>query len=54
MTGTVLLIFDVALGLNGGVTAAVFVLLAIVLLAVLPARHARRSGGSGTSGPGTR
>jgi hypothetical protein len=54
MTGTVLLIFDVALGLNGGVTAAVFVLLAIVLLAVLPARHARRSGGSGTPSPGTR
>jgi hypothetical protein len=53
MTGTVLLIFDVALGLDGGVTAAVFVLLAIVLLAALPARHARRSGGSGTSGPET-
>ena len=42
MTGTVLLIFDVAVGLDGGITAAVFVLLAIVLLAALPARHARR------------
>jgi hypothetical protein len=50
MTGTVLLIFDVALGLDGGVTAAVFVLLAIVLLAALPARHAKRVGGSGSSG----
>jgi hypothetical protein len=53
MTGTVLLIFDVALGLDGGVAAAAFVLLAIILLAALPARHARRSGGGGTSGAGT-
>ena len=53
MTGTVLLIFDVALGLDGGVAAAVFVLLAIILLAALPARHARRSRGSDASGPGT-
>jgi hypothetical protein len=42
MTGTVLLIFDVAVGRGGGVTAAAFVLLAIVLLAALPARHAKR------------
>ena len=42
MTGTVLLIFDVAVGHGGGVTAAAFVLLAIVLLAALPARHAKR------------
>ena len=42
MTGTVLLIFDVAVGLDGGLTAAAGVLLAIVLLAALPARHARR------------
>jgi hypothetical protein len=42
MTGTVLLIFDVALGLDGGLTAAAGVLLAIVLLAVLPARLALR------------
>jgi hypothetical protein len=49
MTGTVLLIFDVALGLGGGATAAVFVLLAIVLLAALPARHARRRSGGGSS-----
>ena len=42
MTGTVLLIFDVALGLEGGATAAAGVLLVILLLAVLPARYARR------------
>jgi hypothetical protein len=42
MTGTVLLIFDVALGLDGGVLAGAGVLLVIVLLAVLPARYARR------------
>ena len=41
MTGTVLLIFDVVLGLDGGITAAAFVLLAIVLLAALPGRHVR-------------
>jgi hypothetical protein len=49
MTGTVLLIFDVALGLDGGIAAAVFVLIAIVLLAGLPARHARRSSGDSAS-----
>jgi Family of unknown function (DUF6328) len=53
MTGTVLLIFDVAVGLDGGVTAGAFVLLAIVLLAALPARRARRSSGGGTAGPGS-
>ena len=42
MTGTVLLIFDVVLGLGGGVAAAAFVLLAVILLAALPARRARR------------
>ena len=42
MTGTVLLIFDVAVGLKGGVVAAAGVLLAIVLLAALPTRHAQR------------
>ena len=42
MTGTVLLIFDVALGLDGGLAAAAFVLVALVLLGALPARHARR------------
>ena len=42
MTGTVLLIFDVALGLEGGAIAAAGVLLAILLLAVLPARYAGR------------
>ena len=43
MTGTVLLIFDVAVGLTAGLTVAVLVLLTIILLGVLPARHARRS-----------
>lgn len=42
MTGTVLLIFDVALGLRGALLASGGVLLVIVLLAVLPARYARR------------
>ena len=42
MTGTVLLIFDVAVGLDGGLTAAGGVLVAIILLAALPTRRARR------------
>jgi hypothetical protein len=43
MTGTVLLIFDVALGITGGVTAAALVLLTIITLGALPVRYARRS-----------
>ena len=42
MTGTVLLVFDVAVGRTGAVAAAAGVLLAIILLAALPARSARR------------
>jgi hypothetical protein len=42
MTGTVLLIFDVAVGLGGGVTAAAGVLGAIIMLTVLPGRHTRQ------------
>ena len=42
MTRAVLLIFDVALGLEGEAIAAASVLLVILLLAVLPARYARR------------
>ncbi len=43
MTGTVLLIFDVAVGITGGVTAAALVLLTIIALGALPVRYARRS-----------
>lgn len=42
MTGTVLLIFDVAEGLTGGATAAGAILAAILLLALLPAWLAQR------------
>ena len=42
MVGTVLLIFDVANGLNAGTIAAVAALAAITLLAVIPARRLRR------------
>lgn len=42
MTGTVLLIFDVVVGLGGAVAATSGVLLALLLIGVLPAWHARR------------
>jgi len=44
MVGTVLLIFDVADGLDAGAIAASVAFAAIVLLAVIPARHLRRTG----------
>lgn len=43
MTGTVLLIFDVADGLTVGTAAAGSILVVIVLLAILPARRALRA-----------
>jgi len=43
MTGTVLLIFDVADGLTAGTIAAGSILVAIVLLATLPAQRALRT-----------
>jgi hypothetical protein len=50
MVGTVLLIFDVASGLDVGTVAAVVVLAVIVLLAAVPARRALRRQGQ-TSSP---
>ena len=38
MTGTVLLIFDVAIGLSAGITAAAAILVALLVLARLPIR----------------
>jgi hypothetical protein len=49
MTGTVLLIFDVAEGPVAGATAAALILLAILLLAALPARRAIRTNAGPTS-----
>ena len=43
MTGTVLLIFDVAEGLSGGTAAAAGVLVVLLLLATVPTRQARRA-----------
>ena len=45
MTGTVLLIFDVAEGLSGGTAAAAGVLVVLLLLTVLPTRQVRRAAG---------
>jgi len=47
MTGTVLLIFDVAEGLSGGTAAAVGVLVVLLLLATVPTRQARRAAARG-------
>lgn len=43
MTGTVLLIFDVATGVGGATLAAVGVVVVLLVLTLLPTRHARRS-----------
>lgn len=43
MTGTVLLIFDVAEGLRGGTLASVGVLLVLLTLTMLPTRQVRRA-----------
>ena len=43
MTGTVLLIFDVAVGGSGGTLAAVGVLVVLLVLTVVPARLANRA-----------
>jgi len=44
MTGTVLLIFDVAEGLDGGTLAAAGVLVVLLALTLLPAHQVRRAG----------
>jgi hypothetical protein len=49
MTGTVLLIFDVADGLTAGTAAAGSILVVIVVLAFVPARLALRASGSADS-----
>jgi magnesium-transporting ATPase (P-type) len=54
MVGTVLLIFDVANGLNAGTIAAVVVLAAIVLLAGIPARRVLREHGNHVGSTGQR
>jgi hypothetical protein len=43
MTGTVLLIFDVAEGLSGGTLAAAGVLVVLLVLTTVPTRQARRA-----------
>ena len=47
MTGTVLLIFDVAEGLSGGALAAVGVLVVLLVLTTVPTRQARRAAARG-------
>ena len=48
MTGTVLLIFDVAEGLDAATTAAVGVAVVLLVLTLVPARAARRRSGPST------
>lgn len=47
MTGTVLLIFDVAEGLSGGTLAAAAVLVVLLVLTTVPTRQARRAASRG-------
>jgi hypothetical protein len=54
MTGTVLLIFDVAEGLTAGTAVAASVLVIILALAVLPARLALRAAGDPDRSGGTK